>query len=148
MIRSCLAKKDNKGVHKGTGCLASSQLNPSCPALLAWAQEHTQPLQYNVSLGTLCSSAAEHFIPVFSSSSQRTELSLISHHLHVSASVHMQGKAEAKPHLSVPWMCLSSLSPACLSLLSHPISQPCQSRRRKGLYCWKETEGLCFKPEK
>lgn len=65
MIRSCLAKKDNKGVHKGTGCLASSQLNLSWPALLAWAQEH------NVSLGTLRPSAAEYFIPVFPSSSQR-----------------------------------------------------------------------------
>lgn len=79
MIRSCLAKEDNKGVHKGTGCLASSQLNLSWPALPAWAQEHTLPLQHNAPLGTLCPSAAEHFIPVLPSSSQRIELSLISH---------------------------------------------------------------------
>lgn len=33
IIRSCLVKKDNEGVYKSTGCLASSQLRSSWPTL-------------------------------------------------------------------------------------------------------------------
>lgn len=111
MIRSCLAKEDNKGVHKGTGCLVSSQLNLSWPALLAWAQEHTLPLQHKVLLGTLCPSAAEHFIPVLPSSSQRIELSDFSP---IFMWVHQ-------------FVCKEKLNPSFSALDVPVLSQPCPS---------------------
>lgn len=145
MIRSCLAKEDNTGVYKSTGCLTSSQL--TFPGLFSFREQgSTKPLQHDVSLGTVWSSAAEilaqcslgapwglqevWFLIIFECICSRVKKVKRENHLAEPLSVFV---------LSQPW-------------LSHPYFPPCRSCqscwRRKGLSCWKQTEGLCFKPEK
>lgn len=114
MIRSCLAKQDNKGVHKGTECLASSQLNLSWPALLAWTQEHTAQCLSGHTLPFSCRTfhpSAPQELPEHWTQSDFSPIFMWVHQF--------MCKAEVKPHLSVP-----VLSQSCLSLPSFPPHQP------------------------